>query len=152
MQKMCKNAPHLICDELSRVRAATEAGAITLYSLLKPKHHFTANTTDSAFMKSEETFSYLSVNILDYVGINPERNVLKEDKVAKSRRVCYLTLFNRSDAKWRRNSCRGSFFSASGCTGFLRLPLEGSHYTDCVRILRSVLLTSLKTIGKLESK
>lgn len=97
----------------------------------------------------KRTFSYLSVNILDYVGINPEGNVLKEDKVAKSRRVCYLTLFNRSDAKWRRNSCRGSFFSASGCTGFLTQPLEGSHYSDCVRngvlsryVLRSMLFTA----------
>lgn len=83
----------------------------------------------------KRAFSYLSVNILDYVGINPERNVLKEDKVARSRRVCwYLTLFNRSDAKWRRNSCRGSFFSASGCTGFLTQPLEG-HITQTDSLL-----------------
>lgn len=70
----------------------------------------------------KRTFSYLSVNILDYVGINPEGNVLKEDKVAKSRRVCYLTLFNRSDAKWRPNSCRGSFF-------FFRFRLYGVSHT-----------------------
>jgi len=67
----------------------------------------------------KRAFSYLSVNILDYVGINPERNVLKEDKVARSRRVCwYLTLFNRSGAKWRRNSCRGSFFPLPVVRGF----------------------------------
>ncbi len=107
---MCENVWSVVSRAKPRVcrhrsRSLTILSTESQRSITSPR---TQPTPRSGNLK--RTFSYLSVNILDCVGINPEGNVLKEEKVAKSRRVCYLTLFNRSDAKWRWNSCRGSFF------------------------------------------